>query len=268
MIIMVGCAGAPAKKEAPPPIAKYNFKFNPPENSNKKSGITIGVLEPLWDENIGLDKKTPYMDAYINPDPNEMLRLPNLTAHPTHPPKKIVEISKEFHNAISVDLEAMMIARGFTTMGPFLNIEEMTYPQKEACNLVIRPEFSQQVISEPHQTTINYVSGNANIRTAVVLRVYEPLSNEKLWIKRYTHKSNAFPYEVKYDYATMVNKSTKKKVGYQRKGIRWDNREAGYAKAMEELYIDLMQKSWNYFNPDEISVLKTHSDEIRKKKRF
>jgi hypothetical protein len=266
--VFIGCATGPSPDKEPVPQVTYSFSFEPPERAAKKCGVTIGIVSPQWDKNIGIgqDKKIPWFDAGISPDPMELLTYPNLMAHTAYPPNDVVAISLAFQNAVKKEFEGMLIARGFDVMGPFNNTDEMTYPQKTACNLVIIPEFSQVIQSKPTTVNLDTIEGTAVARTEVVLNVYDPMSKEKLWMKRFTHTSDPFPYKTLF-YAEYVIQGGQK-VGVQRKGIAWDNRAANFAHAEESLFKDIMQKAWSYFNTEEMMVLKNHSDELRTKKRF
>jgi hypothetical protein len=263
---LVGCETGPSvtQTEAPPPTAAYRFEFTPPEKASKKTEITIGIVAPNWEKRT---EASPWLDVGINPDPNELMTFPNLAAHTGPAPQELRAIGSDFHKAVQKDYEAMLVARGFPTMGPFANVDDMTYPQKTACNLIIVPEFSQTIRSKPSVVNTDVIQGTATIRTEIVLTVYEPLSKEKLWIKRFDNESKPFSYKVKYNIERLSDKDGNK-TGVQRKGITWDNRPAGFAQGFMDLHQEFMNKSWAYFSPEEMAVLKQNSDEIRAKKRF
>ncbi|HOW54517.1 MAG TPA: hypothetical protein PLR60_07650 [Syntrophorhabdaceae bacterium] len=267
-----GCATSPvAEQEPPPPKAVYNFQFTPPEKAVKKLGVTIGIVSPKWDDKIsarGEQGKTQLLDVGINPNPTELLRYPSLVAHLGPTPRELYEIAQDFTKATSHDFEGIILARGFDTMGPFRNVEDMTYPQKTACSLIIVPEFSQIIRSRPTTVMTDVIEGTAVIRTEIVLNIYEPLSKEKLWSKRFTNESQPFAYKVKYSKSYVYDKNRNNRIGVQRQGITWDNRTNGFAQGFTGLFQDLMKKSWAYLSPEEIMVLKKHSDDIREKKRF
>jgi hypothetical protein len=271
-LVFAGCATGPSvtETEAPPPVVSHRFEFNPPEKTNKKAEITIGIVAPMWDKNIsatGEGGKQALLDAGINPNPQEALMLPNMTAHAGPAPQELLTIAKDFHNAVTKDFEAMMVTRGFPTMGPFKDVDEMTYPQKTACNLIMVPEFSQIIRSQPSEVITDLIQGTAVIRTEIVLNIYEPLSREKLWTKRFTNESKRFSYRVRYNIETIRDKDGRR-IGVRRQGIAWDNRPASFAQGFMDLYQEVMTKSWAYFSPEEMAVLKQHSEEIRAKKRF
>lgn len=263
LMFLTGCVTGPSptETEAPPPTVAHRFEFNPPEKASKKTEITIGIVAPVW------ETKQLWLDAGINPNPNELMMLPNLQAHAGPLPQELIAISSDFNKAVQKDYEGMLVSRGFPTMGPFANVDDMTYPQKTACNLIIVPEFSQRIVSSPSKVETELIEGTATIRTEIVLSVYEPLSKEKLWIKRFANESKPFLYKVRYIRKEVLGNDGKI-TGIQRNGITWDNRPAGFAQGFMDLYQEFMNKSWAYFSPEEMAVLKQHSDEIRTKKRF
>jgi hypothetical protein len=268
-LLLLSCSTTPSVPDSPPPKAVYNFEFSPPVKAARKVGTTIGILAPSWDKNISSTAesgKQAWLDAGVNPNPNELLQGPNLMAHAGPAPAELRNIAREFTRAVEKDFEVMMIAKGFDTMGPFASVDEMTYPQKTACNIVIIPEFSQVVKATKGKMNTDIVEGTAVIRTEITLTAYEPLSKEKLWMKRFNNESTPFDYRVKYKINRSYDKAGNLMV--QRQGITWDNRPAGFADAFTALYQEVMKKSWEYFSQEEIQVLRNHSDEIRAKKRF
>jgi hypothetical protein len=272
MVFVAGCETVPevTKTEPPPPTVAHKFEFTPPEKASKKTNITIGIVNPQWDKNISIKgeaDKQQLLDVGINPKPVELMKYSNLTATVGPAPRELVNIATDFNNAVQKDYEAMMVARGFPIMGPFKNVDEMTYPQKTACNLIIVPELSQRIVSKPTKVNVDLIEGTAVIRTDIVLNIYEPLSKEKLWMKRFTSESKPFEYKVRYRIQRFTDKNGNY-VAVKRLGITWDNRQAGFAQGFMDLYQEFMSKSWLYFSPEEMTVLKQHSDEIRAKKRF
>jgi hypothetical protein len=269
---LAGCATVPevTQTEPPPPTVVHRFEFTPPEKSTKKTDITIGIVNPQWDKNITAKAeqgKQPLLDVGINPKPVEYMKYSDLRATVGPAPQDLMTIAMDFNKAVQKDFEGMMVSRGFPIMGPFNNVDEMTYPEKTACNLIIVPELSQRIVSKPSKVDVALIEGTAVFRTEIVLNVYEPLSKEKLWMKRFTSESKPFGYKVRYNIQRMTDEKGNL-VGVYRRGIAWDNRQPGFAQGFMDLHQEFMSKAWLYFSPEEMTVLKQHSDEIRTKKRF
>jgi hypothetical protein len=93
------------------------------------------------------------------------------------------------------------------------------------------------------------------------------MSREKLWMKRISLKSANYPFKYKFNYERLYN-ANGTLMGYQRNGVSWDNRTQRTASALTLFYSELMDTAWKYFSPEEMKILKKHSEDIRKKKRF
>lgn len=260
--VLTGCVTTtPPKPEDPVEPLNYSFSFEHPEKSNQKIGITIGIVSPQW------EKDSFVYGAAFSAKANERLMKPNMQATKGPIPRELYEIIKEFDKSVGNEFESMMVSRGFNTMGPFDKIEDMTYPQKKACNLVLYPEFNLKIADSPELVEIDEVKGRATLRSEIILNIIEPLSKEKLWMKKISLQSEPFPYKFKFNFHRLYTQKGNL-AGYQRNGIKWDNRTQRVAAALSSYYKDLMQQAWKYFSPEELSILKSHSDEIRERKRF
>lgn len=104
----------------------------------------------------------------------------------------------------------------------------------------------------------------------IVLTMREPLSSEKIWIKKIEVNERG-PKFVKV-YAALVDLGPKPGYKYVHAygpgGILYDGRIDAVADIMKEMYPDIMQTAWRYIDTDEILVLKEKAEEIRKLKRY
>ena len=280
LLVLSGCTTLPEPTAPVEPVEQlsYNFTFAPPAQAAEKSGITIGIVAPQWPkDSFSIDEKFRYKE--IQPwDGNGPLA-------PGPIPSKIDAIMKEFSNALQKDYEGMLVARGFNTSGPFRSIQEMTYPEKKACNLVLVPNCQMITLVEQggadlnakynllgradQIATANGVNcvGQAVVRFEMELCMYEPLSGEKMWTKRIPLESAAFGYRY-YIGASPILDANGNPLGLNLSGVRWDNRAPRFAKALDTFYKQMMDECWKYFSPEEVAVIKTQSDEIRSKKVF
>ena len=240
-----------------------DFIYRAPAASAEKTStpITIGILKPQWPK-----------DAIKAEDAFRLLEKENLTlsspvATPGDLPAKVRSVIDDFGNSFARDYESMLVSRGFTTKGPFDSEEDLTYQDKKDCNLLLRPRCSLNISVSNPTNSLERVSGTANVKWEMFLEILEPLSTEKLWQKRLPAVSS--PFEFRYFYSTSPwydENGTRR--GYVRNGLTWDNRAQRLAGALTELYKGCMEKSWKFFSPEEMGVLKTHSDEIRSKKVY
>jgi hypothetical protein len=243
---------------SPPPFPPseplvYDFKFKYPAPPSQKMGITIGVVGADWGKKpltMGPSAFSP-MALSMNQDFASSQKA--TSKEETEAALANINVLKEFDLAIKKEFEAMMVNRGFNTMG-FQSINDMTYPQKQSCNLVLIPEFNFSINSDIESQEKNKEIGKATLNGDIILNMIEPLSGQKVWMKRISLKPELFSF------TTMKRFN----LGWE----YWDNRPQRLAGALSKFFIQVMQTSWNYFSPDEIAVMKNHSDEIRKLKRY
>jgi hypothetical protein len=101
--------------------------------------------------------------------------------------------------AAKTDMEKIIIAKGFNTLGPFESIDEMTYSQKERASLIFVPTFESNMDFQGAQTQTlgsRAVSqeGAVLVRGSVILAFLEPLTREKVWLKRFDLEPFYAPY--------------------------------------------------------------------------
>jgi hypothetical protein len=231
----------------------YDFKFKYPAPPSQKMGITIGVIGADWGKKpltMGPSAFSP-MALSMNQDFASSQKA--TSKGETEAVLAIINVLKEFDLAIKKEFEAMMVNRGFNTMG-FQNINDMTYPQKQSCNLVLIPEFNFSINSDIESQEKNKEIGKATLNGDIILNMIEPLSGQKVWMKRISLKPELFPFKTmkRFD------------LGWD----YWDNRPQRLAGALSKFFTQVMQTSWGYFSPEEIEVMKKHSDDIRKLKRY
>ncbi len=236
VLLVAGCAttGQQVKKEAAPtPV----FDWNPPENATTASaGVTFGIVGGSY------AKEEDWIDVY-----------PFST----------------FRDNMRGDFSELMTARGFTTTGPFRNADEMTYPDKKACDLILEPTLDVQlnvggVTAEEHVKIIgdNYytLNGDATIGGRVTLSVVESLSGTRMWNKSVSIEQATFPWkgEAKYVTPPQAGWYLKNEPGLQR----------AIAPHLEQAYNAILAKTWDYLNPEEMAVVAQQAMEVKDKTTF
>lgn len=146
LLALSGCLPPPEKSVSP------NFVFDPPSASPAtKNSMSIAILLPG-------------------------------TAGSFFEDKSYETLSKKFVNAAQIDLEKVLLSKGFTISGSFRSYDEMTFSQKERSTLIMRPTVSYNIDLRSGgfgKETIATVSGS------VAIEFLEPLSKEKVWIKHF-----------------------------------------------------------------------------------
>lgn len=245
LLLAMACAAcvAPGTKAPPAPPATPNFVFNPPDQAKQKLDKAVAIVGPktsgtMWGGNV--------FDAYMYED-GERNRSRGALA--------------EMLKASRVDLEKTMIARGFNTVGPFVNIDEMTFTQKERAFVLFEPVFDTNlefVAARPVAGLfgVQKTEGNVTTRGSVTLAFYEPLSREKVWLKRVELTPISEPY-------LMTRQVVDGKVlSYS------SNQSDAVVRSLNKFYTEAMGKIWSQIDPREISALQKDVDQLKAKKRF
>lgn len=175
----------------------------------------------------------------------------------------------DFLNSFNKNFYEMLINKGMNTLGPFANYDEMTYPEKKNSDLSVMPEFN--IILSHKIKSFKQINRNTYIYTyefsiggTVDLTIIEPLSKEKMWVK-------------KIELGDMKRIVTTPKI-YRRGDQIYLTAESlnDVTAIINNTYVDLFTEFFNnsyttfskYFNSEEMTVLKKQSQELRIKKNY
>lgn len=161
----------------------------------------------------------------------------------------------------------LLSAKGFNTTGPFDSIDAMTFPEKKGSDFVLYPEIdlavSEQVVPGSLVVDGNAMRGEMHCQTAaagrgnVQLLVKEPLSGEKIWVKRLEVSTNGIPPSSTTGHACM---------GVASMGGQGET--DGLKKAHEAVYKAIMEALNKYVSGEEFQMLKKQAAELRAKKVY
>ena len=193
----------------------------------------------------------------------------------------MLKVFKSFAGSVGEDIEALLVAKGVTTKGPLV-MAEVTYPDKKGADLTI----STHVIFDIHYTNPRYLRSNyfeggerAKVYSGIMtvgVKVYyymlEPLSGEKMWIKKLDLGVQDYTYE--YGVGEERYQSGYDECGGPIYGYRatntyiYDQRAKIFSDILKDSYPQVMRTAWNYLDTDEMLYLKTKSREVRERKRY
>lgn len=278
--LMSGCEEQPVRAAPPaPPLpsshwgANYFYNFEPPQKRAPASvKATIIVVNPFYK-----DAESALID-------------------PTY-----AQVGKGFSKSMGVDLDKIIIAKGMTSVGPYLTLDDVTYPDKKNADITLAPRVF--LTTETKYDKWEYVrySGNrdsnmdANAAGAngeavyserkfelkiggwVAYEMREPLSGEKMWVKKLELEESVVTgaeiYEAKPVYETKYggqynNEPYQDLVRYDQGTVVYNGRADAVADALKKYYPIIMGKAWTYIDTDEIINLKEKTKEIRQLKRY
>jgi hypothetical protein len=193
----------------------------------------------------------------------------------------MLKVFKSFAGSVGEDIEAQLVAKGMTTKGP-LTMAEVTYPDKKGADLTV----STNVIFDIHYTNPRYLRSDyfeggerAKVYSGIMtvgLKVYyymlEPLSEEKMWIKKLDLGVQDYTYEYgvgEERYQSGYDECAGPIYSYRETNTYiYDQRAKIFSDILKDSYPQVMSTAWNYLDTDEMLHLKTKAMEIRERKRY
>lgn len=242
-IIAMVCAfiGACATgRSSEPPVRRIepNFDYNPAETTPGKTDITFAAVGSQFDIPFG---------------------------------QTAVPIFKRFADNMANDFGEIITARGYTLRGPFQTFDEMTFVDKDNSNLILNAKVDLQ--SDLSGTDVRFakslltsggsfkVSGQVLVTGRISLIISESLTNEKMWTK----SVNITPITVEL---TPMS-------GYPRSNITvadvLQNDDKFYTSLglkLDRQYQEIMNRTYGYLDPREMTLLNKQAAELRKRKTF
>ncbi len=203
--------------------------------------------------------------------------------------KDMLKVFRSFAGSAGEDIEAQLVAKGMTTKGPFA-LSEVTYPDKKGADLtvMIHVIFDIQYTNQKPLRETQFVggkwgkvyTGNMSVGLKVFYYLLEPLSEEKMWIKKLDLGVQDFDYEIAKEEEKYVSGShwagDDCSGRYQVTDYAWrdteiliyDSRPKIFSDILKAAYPQVMKTAWTYFDSSEMLNLKQKSQEIRDRKRY
>jgi hypothetical protein len=228
-ILTVGCA------TTPPPMAAYTpqFGYSYPAGEAAASDVTIAIVRPRDATGLTQDKSVGHQHAIA------------------------------FNAALAAQFQEMFNKKGFKQTGPFDDLNSMTFPDKKGADLALTPEVSIAVtvpnpVVDMRQAVPGVTSAIPVIKLAgpctasgfVSFVLIEPLSGEKLWVKKVDvppTTADCTGEQAENDFTLLSN---------------------GVGRTLEQVFPAVMKKAWDYLSPEEVTLLKKTSQELRAKKVY
>ncbi len=192
--------------------------------------------------------------------------------------------------SMGVDLQKIVIAKGITVLGPYETYDEVVYGDKKTASLMLAPKLEMQI-------AVNYfgpatkISGvnqagqyehrmsrdfEMKVEGYLTLVMMEPLSREKMWIKKFEltpvtlrgveHWEAAPEYTPTYGFFGEV--TGRKLTGWNQGAMIYDDKPEVLADVVQSFYQMVLGKCWTFIDPQEILDLKATAQEIRDKAEY
>lgn len=251
VIVLIGfvisCVPTVTAKPMPASKGVYTFSgFRVPTSSRPGSfPLTIAVVEPLYRERV--------MPEYSR-------------------------VMKSFSNRIALGLEEIIVAKGMTSKGPYGNLDELPFPDKKASNLTLTQTvflvpYEKGPISRGYDTYQGV--GNCEVDTYqmsleawLTFEMREPLSAEKMWIKRLDMGILEQNYQIGRERYFQQSADPWAPGEWKTGKVVFNTKLDTYADILNQIYNKVMQSAWTYIHPEEMLILNEKSKEIRELKRY
>ena len=186
------------------------------------------------------------------------------------------KVGRGFSKSMGVDLDKIIVAKGMTAVGPYAALDDVTYPDKKNAEITLAPrifltldtKFGNSV--HANYQGIGYLQKSFTMKIGgwVAYEMREPLSGQKLWVKKLELEEREVR-DVEIYEAVAVRRDQYGNVTQWGEGKRvYSGREDALADALKDFYPTIMEKAWTYINTDEILELTEKTKEIRERKVY
>ncbi len=252
LLTLIGCV--PPQPRTPKQVYTPNFTFEPPSTAQNKCDMTIAIIKPQT-------SGTMFSDVLIRSGP-EMQRA--------------LDYGNDMLKAAKGDMEKILIAKGFNVLGPFDSIDEMTFSEKERASLLYVPVFDANMDfmgGDVSQGTSGSVSQQAtvNMRGSVSLAFLEPMTREKVWMKRFDLEPYSDSYVASAQMRMRQNDPLAAAISQALMGDAQQSQKTQLEAAvvvLNNFYQKAMNKMWDHLDPKEIQSLKKEAAKLKNLKRY
>jgi hypothetical protein len=279
--VLTGCA-TPSRVSAVPaePLPDYSRdlysfpKFDLPSSKHPGSaGLSVLSIIPEYKDTRSQETSSADKVAVTGAVGGSMTR-------------EMLKVFKSFAGSAAEDIEALLLAKGMLAKGPFV-LDELTFPDKKGADLIVMMQFIFDIQHAEEKFVRDGVfegdkhgkvyAGTLSVGMKVFYYLLEPLSEEKMWVKKLDLGTQEFSYELARGqeqyaagtrfvsdgcgggrhYTDYAWRDTNK--------VLYDSRPKLFSDQLKEAYPQLMKTAWKYFDAEEMTALKEKSKEIRDK---
>jgi hypothetical protein len=181
------------------------------------------------------------------------------------------ELFKSFQNALTEDINELILAKGFSLKGPYQGFDEMVFDDKKNTEMLIEIEIAPRFTAQeggwrtnvsllgPNYNSYSY-SGKVSLVGKINLSGVEPLTHEKIWSKSVSIPNvEDIPIETSAKYTRIL------------RPIELINDPGVYnalGKALMTQYTGIMDKIAAHFNVEEFNTMKSQVKELKSKKGY
>jgi neuraminyllactose-binding hemagglutinin len=192
-----------------------------------------------------------------------------------------------FGKSVAADLDRALVAKGLRVLGPYDTYDDITYPDKRSSTLALTPRVFLTVTERSlgDDQPVGAVAGpvtrwspadlvrapySLTIQGHVVFELREPLSREKLWVKKLElEPATLDAWCDEYEFvADAYDDFSGDVLKWHRGKLLYNGREDALVRYMQARYPTILGKAWTYLDVDEMNTMQAQVDEIRQMKRY
>lgn len=243
---ILACASAPPPRFMP--VSRwsggYTYSFQPPQSSSPASvKINVVVVQPERERESALVEKL------------------------------YTRVGRGFSRSMGVDLDKIIVAKGMTAIGPYATLDDVTYPDKKSADLTLAPRVflnTETRFDNSHHVNysgIGYVEKSFTMRIAgwVSYEMREPLSGQKMWVKRLDLDERTVRGVEIYEAVPVRRDQYGNVLQWSEGEVKFSGREDALGDALNAYYPEIMQRAWTYLDPNEMIELREKTREIRER---
>lgn len=201
--------------------------------------------------------------------------------------RDMAQVFRSFAGSAGEDVQALLVAKGMTAKGPF-PLDEVTFPDKKGAELTVLMQlifdiqYSDQKYERDELYTENRLgkvySGKMSVGIKVYYYLLEPLSEERMWVKKLDLGTQEVDFVLAKDQERYVSGThttpgscgspgtTVTDYGWRDNGkLLYDQRGKIFSDMLKGAYPRIMKTAWKFFDADEMLTLKEKAAEIRDK---
>ena len=191
-----------------------------------------------------------------------------------------IPLFEQFSSSMADDFGEILTARGYTWRGPFRTFDEMTFPDKEGSNLILAAEVNLDydigsmkleqdlgsLMLGPFSKLAYKASGSIIVAGRINIVVSESVTNERMWTKsvEVTPITVHLDGEPSYE----VNPAIEMRVTFSDVLANDNAFYSQLGKKLEELYEEVMHRTYGYLDPREMDLVNRKADGLREKKVY
>jgi hypothetical protein len=226
----------------------YFYNFEPPSKQPPASvKVNVIVVNPFYKE-----AESAFMDATY------------------------AKVGRGFSKSMGVDLDKIIVAKGMTAIGPYATLDDVTYPDKKGAEITFAPRLFLTTetkfgnLSHVEYKGVGHMSKPFTMKIGgwVAYEMREPLSGQKLWVKKLELEDKEVRDVEIYEAVAMRRDQYGNVLQWGEGKLVYSGREEALADALKASYPTIMQKAWTYLNTDEVIDLVSKTKEIRERKVY